>query len=138
MNRTYQSIKSSECTLAKLSIRNDSILEIRFKQDDYEVDIKDQLEIMQSVEELTDGGKKPFLILVVPGLYGGITPQARNMEMFDTDAYRNHRAMAIVVHALHQRLLGTLYMTLKKRKPNYPYKLFPNEAEATKWLLSLA
>ena len=125
---------SVETDLAIVKIRQDEILEIRFKTDDYEVDVKDQLDIELAVLNLTDFGKKSFHILVVPGPNATITKEAREMEMFTSEAYRTQKSMAVVVIGLAQRIIGTLYFSLKKTKPNFPYKFFNSEAGATLWL----
>ncbi len=135
MNSLQNKIKTSETKLAKLCVREDHVLEIRFKFNEYEVDVQDQIDIMKSVEEITDSGKTSHFILVIPGLYSGITPEARAMEMFSKKAFRNQKGIAIVVHALHHRLLAKFYLAIKKNKPSYPYLLFSKEEEAEDWLL---
>lgn len=127
-------IESIETSLTFVKKRDDGIIEIRFKQDEYEVDVPDQLQILDACTTLTDNGRISFPLLVIPGRYGGITKEAREMEMFETKVFGNMKAMAIVVRALHQRLLGTLYFSLKKNKPTYPYKLFDSVKNAENWL----
>lgn len=134
--KTTEYINSAETSLTIISIRKDGIIEIRFKLNEYEVDVNDQLEIHDAILKLTNNGHIPYHILSVPGLYGSITKEAREMEIFETNAFRNQNSLAIVVHGLHQRILGKLYLALKKNKPKYPCKLFSSEELATKWILN--
>ena len=131
---TKEFINSLESSLAVISVRTDEIIEIRFKKDEYEVDVSDQLEIEKIFLKLTNDGKISYHVLVIPGLYGGITKEAREMEMFESKAFKNQRSIAIVVRSLSARLLGTLYFSLKKHKPNYPHKLFDSENKALQWI----
>lgn len=132
--RTIEYLNSGETSLAMIGIRKDGILEIRFKFDNYEVDVKDQLEIHEIFMKLTENGRFPFNILVIPGKFGSITKEARKIEMFETSGFQNQISLAIVVNGLSQRILGTLYLALKKHKPKYPYKLFDSEESATEWI----
>ncbi|OFY87742.1 MAG: hypothetical protein A3F72_02555 [Bacteroidetes bacterium RIFCSPLOWO2_12_FULL_35_15] len=134
--KTTEHINSVETSLTIIGVRKDGIIEIRFKLNEYEVDVNDQLEIHDAFLKLTNNGHVPYHILVVPGLYGSITKEAREMEIFETNAFRNQNSLAIVVHGLHQRILGKLYLALKKNKPKYPCKLFNSEELATKWILN--
>lgn len=134
--KTTEYLNSIETSLTIISVRKDEIIEIRFKLNNYEVDVNDQLEIHDAFVKLTDNGRIPYHILVVPGQYGSITKEAREMEMFETIAFQNQNSLAIVVHGLPQRILGTLYLTLKKNKPKYPCKLFDSEELAMKWILN--
>jgi hypothetical protein len=129
-----QIINSIETSLADISIRTDGILELRFKTGDYEVEVDDMLEIEQVMLKLTNYGELSFHILVIPGLRNSITKEAREMEMFESKAYKNQKSIAIVVHSLAQRLLGTLFFSLKKHKPKFPYKLFGIEENAMTWI----
>lgn len=123
-----------ETTLAILRRREDGIIEIRFKKDEYEVDVAEQLDIHDAYARLTNNGLDPYPLLVIPGTYGGVTKEAREMEMFDFDVYKNQIALAVVIKALHQRILATLYFSLKRNKPKYPYRLFNSETQAVQWI----
>ena len=123
-----------ETSLTVVSIRKDGIIEIRFKTEEYEVDVPDQLEIAAAFLKLNKDGEKSYHVLVLSGLYGGITKEAREMEMFESPAFKNLKSLSIVVHGLAPRLLGKLYFSLKKQKPTYPYRLFDSESAALKWI----
>ena len=131
---TNNYVEFAETTLALVGVRNDGIIEIRFKLKEYEVDVKDQHEIHDAFVKLTDNGRKAYHILVIPGKFGTITKEAREMEMFETVVFQNQRSLAIVVHELHQRILGKLYLSLKKSKPKYPNQLFDSEVSAMNWI----
>ncbi len=126
---------SIETSLAIVGIREDKIIEIKFKLDDYDVELSDQMEIHDALGKLTDDGKISFSVIVIPGLYGSITKEARDMEMFSKDTFKNLISLAIVVHALHQRILATFYIKFKNTKPIYPTKIFDNEKKGIDWSL---
>jgi hypothetical protein len=132
-----ESINSIDTSLTKITVRKDGVIEIRFKIDTYEVDIKDQLEIQDAFIKLTDNGCTPYYILVIPGKYGGITKEAREMEMFESNSFKNQLSQSIVVNNTSQRLLGSMYIALQKKKPTFPCKLFKTEELAMKWILNI-
>lgn len=130
-------INSIETRLAILTRRADGIVELRFKVDKYEVDVPDQIEFQAAYAKLTDNGRIACSYLAIPGTYGGITKEAREMEIFQTDLYKNVKCIAIVITSLPQRILGTAYFTLKKKKTASPFRFFKNEEEALEWITTL-
>lgn len=134
---TSEYLNFSETDLTVIGIRKDGVVEIRFKVDEYEVDTNDQMAIHDVFVSLTGNGTIPYHVLVVPGKYGSINKEAREMEMFDTNAFRNQKSLAIVATSLHQRLLGNMYLTLKKKKPKYPCKFFDTEELALAWIQNI-
>lgn len=135
MQVSIEYLTSIETSMATVGIRKDEILEIRFKLNDYEVDVNEQLEIHDAFVKLTKNGIVPYHILVVSGKNGSVTKEAREMEMFETVAFKNHYSLAIVVNGLPQRILGSLYLSLRKSKAKYPHKLFSTEESAIEWIL---
>ncbi len=125
-----------ETSLTYVGISEKSLLEIRFKKDEYEVDVEDQKQIQNAVEKLTNNGKDRYHILVIPGMFGGITPEARDKEMFKTGVFSDQRSISIIVNSLPQRILGNFYFHFKKQKPKYPFQLFSSEEMALKWIRS--
>jgi len=123
-----------ETDLAIVGITKQGILEIRFKFDEYEVDVSDQEELQEVVAQLTENGKNRFHILVVPGKYGSITKEARNKEMFHSDMFSNYKSISIVVVSIPQRIFAKFYYNFKKHKPNFPFQLFASEELALKWV----
>ena len=133
-NSTYT--QSIETSLAIVGIREDNLIEIKFKLDDYDVELTDQMEIQDALSQLTNNGQISFSIIVIPGLYGSVTKEARDMEMFANETYKNLTSLAIVVHALHQRILATFYIKFKNVKPTYPTKIFDSVEKGIEWSLS--
>ncbi len=128
---------SVETSLTMVGLREDGILEIRFKFDEYEVDLPQQQEIHDAVFHLTKKGMVMYHILVVPGKYGGITKEAREMEMFLKPAFKEQFSLAIVVHSLAQRIIGNMFLKMKTNKPKFPSRLFTSEELALKWINKL-
>ena len=126
--------EKAETSSAILTKRQDGIIEMRFKFDEYEVDIPVIIELQNAYRQLTNNGQDVYPLLVISGPYGLITKEAREMEMFENTVYSNITALAIVVPTIHKRLLGTFFFMLKKTKPTYQYKLFATEKDATQWL----
>jgi len=123
-----------ETSLTFVGITKEGILELRFKLNEYEVDVKDQDEMQAAVIKLTNDSKDRYHILVIPGMYGGVTPEARNKEMFQNKNYSNHKSISIVVRNLPQRILGKFYYQFKKHKPTFPFQLFATEELALNWI----
>ena len=135
--KTAVLINTIETSLTQIGVRNDGVIEIRFKVDKYEVNLKDQSEIHDAFIKLTDNGFTPYHILVIPGKYGGVTKEAREMEMFESHSLKNQLSLSIVVNNTSQRLLGSIYIALQKKKPTVPCKLFKTEELAMKWILDI-
>ena len=136
-NSNSRIINSNETKLARLSVMEDGILEIKFKIEEYEVDIEDQDEIENAVLHLTEQGKLSFHILILPGRYNSITKEAREQDTLQSIAYRNQRSMAIVIHSFAQRILANAFFTFKKNRPAFPFKFFDTESEAIQWIKEL-
>ncbi len=136
MKDTIQSeiVKTS---LGYYNKREDGIIELRFNEDEYEIDLPHIDEFEKAYGQLTNQGKDSYFLLVVSGQYGVITKEAREKEVFKDSVYSNLSGMAIVVTTLHKRLLGNMYFSLKINKPSYEHKLFPTEEAAIKWLKNL-
>lgn len=142
-DHNYDSLKhpikrSIETGLTVVSVRADDILEIRFKVDEYEVDVKDQTEILNAIFQLTNGGKNRHHIMVIPGLYGGITKEAREKEMFKSTIFKDQLSISIIAQSLPQRMLGKFYYNFKKDKPSYPFMFFANEEGCLQWIKKLS
>ncbi len=129
-------LNSAETSLVVIGIRKDGIIEMRFNQNHYIVNKKDQLEIHDAFMRLTDNGRAPYHILVIPGLYGTVTKEAMRIEIFEKEAYQNQLSMSIVTHGITQMILGRLFFILKKTKPKFPTNLFSSEEAAVKSILN--
>ncbi len=124
-------LRTLDTSLAIVGEREDGLLEMRFKTEDYIIDLDFIQETWEVFNELDPVDKA---LLVVAGKYGNITKEAREVEMFPTDSYNAFKAIAIVVPSIHKRLLGNLFFALRRKKPDFPYKMFPTEIDAMTWL----
>ena len=127
-------VRFVETGLTIVGLRKDGVVEIRFKKDTYEVDVKDQMEIQNAVFKLTNSGNERYHFMVIPGLYGGITKEARDKETFQSTVFKDQLSVSIIVKSLAQRILGKFYYNFKKDKPNYPFMFFGCEEQALKWI----
>jgi len=67
-----------DTTLAKVLRKHGNRIELRFKQEEYEVDVEHQVEFQDAMFEITKGeNQSVFTLLVVPGKYGSISKEAR-------------------------------------------------------------
>ncbi len=127
-------LRSVETGLTVVSVRKDNVIEIRFKKDEYEVDVKDQMEIQNAIFKLTKGGTQRHHIMVIPGLYGGITKEAREKEMFSDPVFKHHLSVCIIARNLPVRILGKFFYKFKKDKPLYPFMFFGTEEQCLDWI----
>lgn len=126
MTTITESIEFDFCTI---SLRSDGIIEQRFaKEDPYEITAEVLQEFIDAIKTLCKG--KQRCILVIPGLYGSITAEARKMSIQDEDS--NTIAIGLIIESLSQRLLSKFYF--KINKVPYPVQFFKSEIEATLWL----
>jgi hypothetical protein len=126
MTTITESIEFDFCTI---SLRSDGIIEQRFaKEDPYEITVEVLEGFIDAIKSLYKG--KQRCILVIPGLYGSITAEARKMSIQDENS--NTIAIGLIIESLSQRLLSKFYF--KINKVPYPIQFFRNEIEATLWL----
>lgn len=130
-------IKKVETRLATVSLRDDQIIEIRFTAQEYIVQIEDQLAMHNAVMELTNNGEQKYHVLVLPGQYGSITKEARERDVFEDGEYLGTKSITVAISSLPQRILGTLYFALMKKKVSIPYKLVRNTGAAMDWINAL-
>ena len=122
-------IESIEFDFCTISLRSDGIIEQRFaKEDPYEITEEVLEGFIDAIKSLYKG--KQRCILVIPGLYGSITAEARKMSIQDENS--NTIAIGLIIESLSQRLLSKFYF--KINKVPYPIQFFRNEIEATLWL----
>lgn len=115
--------------ITQVRLYQEGILLIEFI-DEYEVDVEDIHEIRNAL--LSISRETPSKILVIPGRYGSITKDARELDMFRISDDQLFLGVAIVTKQLHQKLLGTLYFKFKPKA--YPHKLFKSKEKALAWL----
>jgi len=122
-------IESIEFDFCTISLRSDGIIEQRFaKEDPYEITVEVLEGFIDAIKSLYKG--KQRCILVIPGLYGSITAEARKMSIQDENS--NTIAIGLIIESLSQRLLSKFYF--KINKVPYPVQFFKSEIESTLWL----
>jgi hypothetical protein len=122
-------IESIEFDFCTISLRSDGIIEQRFsKEDPFEITVEVLEGFIDAIKSLYKG--KQRCILVIPGLYGSITAEARKMSIQDENP--NTIAIGLIIESLSQRLLSKFYF--KINKVPYPVQFFKSEIEATLWL----
>ena len=126
MATIIESIKLDFCTI---SLRSDGIIEQRFaREDPYEITAEVLQEFIDAIKSLYKGEQR--CIIVIPGLYGTITAEARKMSIQEENS--NTIAIGLIIESLSQRLLSKFYF--KINKVPYPVQFFKSEIEATLWL----
>ena len=122
-------IESIEFDFCKISLRSDGIIEQRFaKNDPYEITAEVLQEFIEAIKSLSKD--KPRSILVIPGLYGSITAEARKISIQEGNS--NTIAIGLIIESLSQRLLSKFYF--KINKVPYPIQFFKSEIETVVWL----
>ena len=122
-------IESIEFDFCTISLRSDGIIEQRFaKEDPYEITEEVLEGFIDAIKSLYKG--KQRCILVIPGLYGSITAEARKISIQEENS--NTIAIGLIIESLSQRLLSKFYFKINKIP--YPIQFFRNEIEATLWL----
>lgn len=114
---------------AEVFLIDGPILVIKFIDNGFEADLDEILLHIAAGKKLTDNKKAPILVDVRESFYL-LTKEAEEMA-----AKEEHKlAEAILVSALHQRLIGTFFLKLSHQKNKHPVKMFTSEKEAIKWL----
>jgi hypothetical protein len=122
-------IESIELDFCTISLRSDGIIEQRFaREDPYEITAEVLQEFIDAIKSLYKGEQR--CIIVIPGLYGTITAEARKISIQDENS--NTIAIGLIIESLSQRLLSKFYFKIN-RVP-YPVQFFKSEIEATLWL----
>jgi len=130
VSKEREIISKARTSIANLYLTSDNILEIRFIEE-YVVEPDDIKEIRKALREISENPVDR--ILVVPGIHGSISKEARDFDMFDGEPKQEKLMVAIVTGQLHQRILGTMYFRYVQRK-KYQSKFFKKEKEAMEWL----
>jgi len=125
MSEIVESITLDFCTI---SLRSDGLIENRFVWDTpYEITTEKLIEINSAIKSMYKGKRRG--IVSIAGLYGSMTPEARQLDMFHDD---HTIAIALIIQSTSQRLLANFYFRVKKAP--FPVKFFKTEAEAAEWL----
>lgn len=131
MNKRLEIIKSIELDEAILSLRNDGIIHVFFK-DNTELDVVLQEKLLIYYEKLTGGIKTPFIFEA--GANCNVTKEARENAV-RLEKISPMSACTVIVDNTAYMLIANFYY--KFNKPTIPYKVFKNREDGVKWLKSL-
>lgn len=121
-------LKQIDLPEALISLRNDAIVEVTFK-DDVILDIPLQNKLLKAYWEICDNKQMCFIFKAMDNV--DITKEARDNATKLEDA-SPLKASAAVTNSLAYKLIGQFY--LKVNKPKRPFNIFKNELDAIEWL----
>jgi hypothetical protein len=113
---------------ADISFDEDCLVRICIHRD-AELEKEDMVNIVKAKFSLT--GDKKHIVLFIPGTDSTISEEARKISA-SVEHNRNAIAKAILVSAMHQRIIGNFF--IKFNRPPVPTAVFDNEKEALEWL----
>ena len=96
------------------------------------INIELQTKLQEFYREITGGKLMPFIFLAAENV--SVSKEAKE-NAIRIEEQSMVGASAIVVNNLAYKLISTFY--LKVNKPKRPYKVFSNESDAVKWLLTI-
>lgn len=120
--------RSKDLGHSTVHLRNDGIVQINFG-DNVDIDLKEAVEVVDAIGELTEGKKAP--VLNIGGISTSATSAAREYSASPL-GLKYTIADAYVVNNLAQKILGNFYISFNK--PNIPTRIFDNVERATEWL----
>jgi hypothetical protein len=121
-------IQSAHFEILSVELRSDGLVHVKVKGNE-EIEIKNVVEVVSSLEKFWQGKKFPLLIVV--GEYTLPSADARAyIATPESDPYAS--AEAYVIQSLSQKLVGNVYLSLNK--PARPTRLFNSEEKAIEWL----
>lgn len=113
-----------------IQLRSDGIVHVMFKEN-ITLDVPLQMKLLKLNSEICEGKKHPFLFSALPGVT--ITKEARE-NATKIEHLSPASSSAVVANSLPYRIIANFY--LKVNRPKNPYRVFGNEEDAVKWLLS--
>lgn len=113
-----------------IQLRSDGIVHVTFKEN-CTIDVEMQMETLKLYTEICEGKKSKFLFTAEGGVT--ITKEARE-NATKIEGLSPVGKSAVVADSLPYRIIANFY--LKVNRPKNPYKVFSNEKEAIKWLLT--
>lgn len=120
-----------ETHTATFILSPDDILIVRFKDNDLDIDLDEAKKQVEAAGKLTQLRSVPVLVDARSSMHE-LTKEAKKYIA----EYALKKAEAILVKELHQRIIATFYLKVSASHSNHPMKVFTNETEALKWLLS--
>lgn len=129
MQKTLVSIlKQVDFDIHSIALRSDGLVLVKVKAND-EIDVKQVVQVVETLEKFGNGKKFPLLIIV--GEYTLPSPEARAyIATAESDPYAS--AEAYVIQSFTQKLVGNVYLSFNK--PARPTKMFNSEEKAIEWL----
>lgn len=121
-------LKSADLGHSKVHLRNDGIVQIDFG-DSIELDLKEAVEIVETIAKLSEGKKVP--VLNIAGKSTSATSAAREYSASPA-GLRYTIADAYVVTNLAQKILGNFYISFNK--PPVSTRIFDDVDKAVQWL----
>ncbi|MCE3278863.1 MAG: hypothetical protein K0S44_1054 [Bacteroidetes bacterium] len=124
-------LKELTTDISKVQLRSDGVIKVIIKEG-AEVDLAASRQIFQNVSSFA--AKKELLVLVVGGMHGSVSKEARDFAGSD-EASSVTIAEAVVTPSLPQKLF--VNFLLRFYNPKRELKLFNTEEGALEWLYSL-
>jgi hypothetical protein len=124
-------LKSIDLGHSIVHLLSDGIIQVNFG-DSTELDLKETVEIVETIGVLTEG--KKALILNIAGKNTSATSAAR-VYSASVSGLKYTLADAFVVTNLAQKILGNFYMSFNK--PLVSTRIFDDQEKATAWLKGL-
>ena len=123
-------LRSKDIGHSSVHLRKDGIVQVNFGEN-IDIDLKEAVEIVDAIGELTEGKKAP--ILNIAGKSTSATSAAREYSATPF-GLKYTLADAYVVTNLAQKILGNFYVGFNK--PTVPTRIFDDVEKAVEWLKS--
>jgi hypothetical protein len=130
MSAPVEILAKKELKASVVMLRNDGIMEYSIRPN-LTMNVSDARDIVDATNEL--GGGKKYPLLINAGNFSLVDTEVRYYAS-SPEANRFTIASAILVRNIAQKLMGNAY--IKFNKPPTPTRLFTDEQEAVRWLLS--
>lgn len=114
---------------AIFSIIEGDIVLATFLNNNETIDLEEAKEHIKAVQSLVGDKKAPVLVDATQSMQQ-LTPDAKKY-LADND---NKTAEAILVKALHQRIIASFYLSIVSKNKNHPVNVFTDRAKAIQWL----
>ena len=130
-------IISRECNIdcAEISLIESGVVLLKYKPD-YEVDLRDVIEVEKAFIELTNSGDI-YCLMDTSGRFNNYTNEAQKFLSKEASIVKNNKikGSAVIIDNLPNRILAQFFS--KIFKPNFPMKIFSNQKDGLVWLHQL-
>lgn len=124
----YTIVKEIVLPHSHLKLRSDGIVQITYP-DDFDFTIKESIESVNAIGELTNGVPHP--ILKIPGKFTSVDHDTRD-HVAKGDGARFSIAEAFIIKSLAHKMIASFY--IKINKPQKPTHFFSDVKSAEIWL----